>query len=341
MPQPYSGQVHIDVALTNISVAYLQDANDYVAPKVFPAIPSPKQSNKFFRYNRGDFFRDVATKRAPGTQSSGGGYNLDTDTFFCDVWAHHKMVDPQLRAQADQPLDMDRDAAIWVTQILAIKREVQFLSKFFTTGVWTGSTSGTDVTPSPKWDTVWKSDGTGSNPIEDIEAQQFHLKQLSGKWPNKFVVGTNVYKGLKNNGEILDRFKYTQAAVITPQLIASVIAPPNQVEAGQPNFEVIVASAIYNTAAEGETDSMTWLASNTDALLCYAEQDPGIMRPSAGYTFVWTPIAGYEARIRQIPLPEYGVGEDGQPAMRVEGEISLDAHVVASDMGAYFHAATS
>lgn len=335
MPQPTSLQVHIDVALTNISVAYLQSADDYIATKVFPVVPSPKQSNKFFIYRRGDFFRDVATLRAPGTESSGGGYNLDTGSYFCDVFAHHLDVDPQIRANSDVPLDADRDATLWVTQILAIRREVQWLSKFFTTGVWTGSTTGGDIATGQLGNGNW--DVAASTPIEDIEKQQFNLKQKTSVWPNKLVVGANVYKALKNHAEITDRYKYTQAAIITPELVGRVLSPPGQPEAGEPNFEVLVAQAVYNTAQEGATDSMSFAATQQDALLAYSNPQPGILRPSAGYTFVWTPVANYEARIRQIPMPWLGVDESGTPTMRVEGEITMDAHVVAADMGAYFH----
>lgn len=335
MPQPYAQQVHIDVALTNISVAYLQNNADYIADKVFPVLPVQHQSNKYFIYRRGDFFRDVATKRAPGTESSGGGYNLDTGSYFADVWSHHKMVDPQIRSNSDQPLDADRDATIWVSQILGIKREVQFLAKYFTTSVWTGSSTGSDIVPSPKWDAA------NSTPIEDTETQQFNIKQKTGKWPNRFALGANVYKALKNHSEILDRIKYTQRGVITPEIIASILAPPSAPEGGDVDFQVLVAAGIYNTAPEGETDSMSFLATPQDALLCYAEQNPGIMKPSAGYIFTWTPIGGYLARVIQIPMPWLGVDSNGQPAVRVEGEMTFDANVVASDMGAYFHLATS
>lgn len=336
MPQPSLSQVHVDRPLSNISVAYLQNENDYIADKVFPVVPVQKQSDRYFVYNRGDFFRDEAQLRGPGTESAGGGYNLDnTPTYFCNVYAYHKDVDPQVRANSDVPLDADRDATIFVTQKLAIKREVVFLSKYFTTGVWTGSTTGTDITPGTLWDAA------NSTPIEDIEAQQFHIKQLTGKWSNRFVAGTSVYRALKNHAEILDRLKYVQRGVITPELIAAILAPPNAPESADGGeFKVIVAAATYNTAAEGETDSMAFMADAKDALLAYANPNPSIMQPSAGYCFTWVPVAGYLARMKQIPMPWLGTATDGTPTMRVEGELSLDCKAVASDCGVYFNNAT-
>jgi len=335
MPQPSFQEVHVNAPLTNLSVAYLQDSNDYIADKVFPVLPVPKASNIYFVYRRSDWFRDEAKVRVDGTESAGTGYNLDQQTYSCKVYALHQDVGPMVRANSDSPLDADADATLFLTQRLAISRERGFLSKFFTTGVWTGSTTGTDITPGTKWDAA------NSTPIEDIEAQQFNVKSVTGFFPNVLVLGANAYKGLKNNDEFLQRIKYTQRGVVTPDIIASVLAPPNQPEAATGGFKVMVAASVYNSAAEGATASMGFAATKTDALLAYAAPNPGIRQPSAGYIFTWTPIAGYIARIKQIPMPWLGTDENGVPTTRVEGEMSYDQNLVAADMGVYFSAATS
>lgn len=337
MPQPTLTDVHVDRPLTNISVAFLQNEADYVAPRVFPIVPVMKQSDRYFVYNEGDFFRDEAQIRAPGTESAGGGYALDnTPSYYCDVYSYHKMVDPQIRANSDSPLDADRDATIFVSQKLAIRREVLFLNSYFTTSVWTGSTTASDITPGTLWDAA------NSTPIEDIETQQFSIKKKTAKWPNRLVLGTNAYKALKNHAEILDRLKYTQRGVITPELIASILAPPGQPEAADDSeFQVLVASAVYNTAADGQATTMSFMADPKDALLAYANPNPGILQPSAGYIFTWTPIGGYVARIVQIPMPWLGLDTDGRPAVRIEGEMTMAHKVVAADCGAYFNNATA
>ncbi|NLI59426.1 MAG: hypothetical protein GX387_13140 [Clostridium sp.] len=53
---PKMQDAHIDRALTNISVAYMQDEKSFIADKVFPRIPVKKQSDVYFIYNKGDFF---------------------------------------------------------------------------------------------------------------------------------------------------------------------------------------------------------------------------------------------------------------------------------------------
>ena len=78
MAQPSINQVHIDAILTNISVAYMQKSENFIADKVFPVVPVDKKSDKYFTYTKNDWFRDEAQRRADATESAGSGYSLST-----------------------------------------------------------------------------------------------------------------------------------------------------------------------------------------------------------------------------------------------------------------------
>ncbi len=105
MTQPTNSAVHVDAALTNISVAFLQNANHFAAGRVFPNVPVSKQSDRYFVFDRGDFNRDEAEVRAPGTESAGGGYELDnTPTYFANVYAFHHDVPDQFARTLTPPL---------------------------------------------------------------------------------------------------------------------------------------------------------------------------------------------------------------------------------------------
>ena len=129
MPQPTLGDVHVNRPLTNISVAYSQEAAgvEFVADRAFPAIPVENKSDLYWTYNRADFNRDEMQKRALASESAGSGYDLNsTGTYNCDVWALHKDVDDQIRANSDSPLSPDRDATIFLTNKALIRRENQW-----------------------------------------------------------------------------------------------------------------------------------------------------------------------------------------------------------------------
>jgi hypothetical protein len=81
---PTAGDVHVNHFLSDLSVAYIQKQSSFIADKVFPVVPVEHQSDRYPVYNKDDWFRDEAQERAPGTESAGGGYEVDTKpTFYC------------------------------------------------------------------------------------------------------------------------------------------------------------------------------------------------------------------------------------------------------------------
>jgi len=323
MPNPTRQNIHVNRPLTNISIAYIQKASAFVAGQVFPSLPVVKQSDRYFVYLKEDWFRDEAMKRKKGSESAGGGYELDnTPTYFCENWAYHKDVDDEDRANSDSPLQPDRDAVQFTTQKLLIRREVEWITRYFTSGLWTtgydgaAAESGTDVV-------YWSS--SGSTPIEDVADAQIAIQSVTGLKPNVMVVGPHVHKALRNHADILDRIKYTERGIVTKDLLAAL-------------FEVdkyLVAEGVKNSAAKGATEDTDFIAGK-HCLLAYAAPSPGIKVPTAGYTFSWTGLNGANSRlgttISTFDMPWLGKG-----TKRIEGEMAFDLKLVAADLGAFFN----
>lgn len=315
MPQPTRSDVHVNRPLTNISIAFMQDLKNFVAGRVFPSVSVSKQSDVYFKYTQADWFRSDAQKRAPGTESAGSGFGISTDSYSCDVFALHKDIDDQVRDNQDDPIALDRDAAQWLAQQLLLKLEKEWVAEFFTTSVWTGSTTAGDITPS----TLWSA--SGSDPVADVDAQKDSMLRKTGYMPNKLVVGPKIHTALRSNAAILDRIKYTQKGVPTEDILASLFGVD----------EYMVARATENTAKEGATASYSLLYDN-DALLCYSAPSPGILKPSAGYTFNWSGFMGSQnsgMRMKSFRMEQLG-------SDRVEGEMAFDQKLVAADLGVFF-----
>ena len=47
MPMLTPSAVHIDQPLTNLTIAYVQDQNAFIADKVFPVVGVERQSDKY------------------------------------------------------------------------------------------------------------------------------------------------------------------------------------------------------------------------------------------------------------------------------------------------------
>ena len=311
--QPTPGDVHVDSPMTNISIAYLQAASLFVADRVFPNIPVQKQSDLYFKYDRGMFNRDQMQKRAPGTETQGVGYSLDADSnYFCDVWGLHHDIPDQRRANADSPLQPDREATELLTHQALVKREAAWVADFFVTGKW----GGNEATPSPLWDAA------DSTPVEDVEAGMMAIGADTGFEPNTLIVARTVWAYLRNHPDIVDRVKYGQTGP------GPAIADESAVAAVLGIERILVSRAIKNSAAEGVTNSHDFMAGD-HALLVYAAPSPGLMTPSAGYTFSWsgyTGAGGAGQRISRFRMEQLR-------SDRVEIEMAFVQKQICADLG--------
>jgi hypothetical protein len=333
MPQPTVQAVHVQQALTQIATAYIQSAANYVADQVFPNVPVEHQSDRYFRFSKDDFYRDQAQERADSAESAGGGFNLDTAAYSANVWAFHKDLGAQVRRNADPAVNLDITVTKFVMQQLLIRKDRIFVSKYLTTGVWgtdvVGTAGGAPGTATPAF---WNDDANG-DPYTDISNAQIQILQNTGFEANTLLMSYPVYMALRKHPLVVDRIKYTtraDASKITPELLAA-------------SFDVdrlVVSKAVFNSVGEqavGGSGAVTaasygFLAPKS-ALLCHTAPSPGIMIPTAGYTFSWSGLTGMNmgTRIAQIPLPWLGL-----ETVRTEGEMAFDMQVVGNDLGYFF-----
>lgn len=308
MAQPTSNQVHIDVPLTEISVAYQQKADHFVAEQVFPSLNVAKQSNKYFTFDRNAFFRDHMQKRAAGEESAGSGYSLSNDSYFCDVWALHKDISDFDRTNTDSPLDSDRNAVQFLAQNALIRKERNWASTFFTTGVWT-----TDATV-----TQW-SDYVSSNPLGNVDTGKETILAATGQMANTLVIGYQVLNKLKEHPDVVDRVKYTSDRVVTADLLASLFGVER----------VLVSKAVVDATAEGKAAAPA-LVAGKHALLCYVAPQAGLEAVSAGYTFNWT---GFAAGFSGQGVAVEKMRMEHLKSDRIEAHMAFDQKVVSAQCG--------
>lgn len=319
---PTQHDVHVNRPLTNISVAFMQDREGFVADQVFPNIPVAKQSDSFWTYDAGYFNRDEMEKRADASESAGGHYKVNTDNYFAEVYAFHHDIGDQRRGNSDAPLMPDREATELVSMKALLKREILWASTYFTTGVWTTDLDGVDATPGAGQFLQW--DDANSTPIEDIRAYRTAQMLLTGFRPNTLVIGPQVHDALLDHPDIIDRVKYGQ----TPGRPADISTTDLQQLFKIPR--ILVMEGIQNTAAEGATASNAFIGGKS-ALLCYAAPSPGLMTPTAGYSFSWTGLLGAGAmggRIAKMRMPL-------KKADRVEIEMAMVHQKISADMGTF------
>ncbi len=312
---PTQGDVYVSRPLTNLSLAYALNNDEFIAGQVFGNVPSDVQGGTFRKYNRSEWNRTDVEKRAPHTESKGVGYTIEDDNYFAHIYAIHVDIDDPVRANVQDPINLDRDATNMVTRQLLIKRDQIWFNTFFKTGVWdTDLVGGVDFT---KWSVA------NSTPIADIRGRILNMTKATGMRPNTLVLGAQVWNTLADHPSLLDRIKAVQG----PQIVmTSLLAQLLDID------RVLVGYGIQNTAVEGGTETNEFFMDDDSALLVYTNPSPGQLTISAGYTFSWRGYMGATdlgTRIKRFRMEP--IASD-----RVEGEMAFDMKVVAPDLGTFF-----
>lgn len=334
--QPSRSDVHVNRPLTQVSLAFMQENTNFVADQVFPVVPSTKQSDSYFTYDRGEFNRDEMQERAPATESAGGTYTIGTDLYNATVRAFHRDIPDQVRANADDPIDLEAEASRYVTLKGMIKREVTWAAQYFVAGdpgdTWTFDVDGdatatvpasfdpTDAANNQK--VFW--DAAASTPIEDVRQGKRFVLEETGFMPNTLTMNRDVFDVLLDHPDIvgrLDRGQTVGPAIVMRDSLAALFEVDR----------VLVMDAITNTAAKGQTAVHSFIGAK-NAMLTYSPPSPGLMTPSAGYTFSWTGYTGATGngtRVKRFRM-------DMIEADRVEIDMAYDQKIVSPDLGYFF-----
>jgi hypothetical protein len=332
MPMLTPSQVHVDTPLTNLTVAYMQSMDGFVADKVFPNVPVDKKTNKFYIYNREDFNRTGNVKvRAPRTRPERVGMSLSSDTYSIAEYSLATDFDFETLANEDTMLNIRSAGASMLTMQMMIHREALWADTYFKAGVWTTDWTGVANADNDtaieftQWD-----DYTNSTPILDVTNAKRTAQLASGGFiPNVGVMTRDVFDVLVNHPDILARLNggatVTDTALVTQAKLAEILGLSR----------LVISDAIQNTGKEGLAEAMSFINTKKFGMF-YTPSAPGLMVPAAGYNFTWASLSnasGYGIEIKSYAddtLRREGIAEELHAIM------AYDMKVVGADMGVHF-----
>lgn len=303
MAQPTSGDVHIDVALSNLSIGF--KPKNFVADEVFPIIPVDKESDKYYIWTKDFWFRDGVRPRAPGGSYAEGGLELSNTSFFCDNVAESFPIPRETAQNQDAAIRLEESGAEWLAIQFALHREISLATAIMDASAWT---SDTTLAGGSQW-----SDFANSDPIGDVQTGIQAVETLTGEVPNVMLIGKTVWDKLKTHPDIIDRFKHTTSAVPTTDMVAALLEIDR----------ILVGRAVKNTAEEGANFVGAYIWPK-NALLMKVMPGAGLMDPSAGKTFIWRRVSGLTTEISKVP-------EDLRKRDVLLGDQAFDQKVTAAD----------
>ena len=262
------GGVHVDKVLTNVSLAFPN--NGLVGNALFQEVMVNKPSDLYNEFGREAWFPEDDV-RAPGTTATEiPGLKISQNPYFCRERALQIAVTPEERQNADSPLDPDRDGTELVTSKILLKREQRIKDFAVTTANYAAGHSVT-LAGANQW-----SDYVGSSPIVDVKAGMRQVHSALFMEPNLGIFPYEVMTQLEDHPDFIERIKYSQAGILTADIIASVLGLQ----------QIIVPGLGYNSATNpGQTLTLSYLWGK-DVVLAWVAPKAGLKRPAYGYEFV-------------------------------------------------------
>lgn len=268
---PASNEVHIDAALTNLSVGYRNPA--FIADQLAPVVTVRKQSDRYFIYDADrEQFRQSDDRRAPGAEANEVNFTLSSDQYYCEDHALVSVVPDEERENADPVIQPNIDRTEFLRAKIDLNKEIELAGMLTDASLITQNTTlaGTD-----QW-----SDAD-ADPVAAIEAQKATIMSSVQVLPNTLVLPYEVYCQVRVHPKVLERVTLGTVGALGQDVLAQVF----DVE------RVLVPRAFKNTAPAGQSPSMSYVWGK-NALLCHVPTRPALKQMALSYSFAWTGAPG-------------------------------------------------
>lgn len=282
MPQPR--QMYQDAALTSVSVAYTN--SEFIADIVAPSAEVTRDTGVYYVFDKSNL-RPEDSQRTGMAGSNEIDYSMSTSTYG-PLMEHSLKIGIPVKAleQYDQPLRPRTNATNVLTEKLMIEKELAVSTVLYSTTLTPqyATLSGTS-----QW-----SDYANSDPIANIQTGIDAILAAGLKMPNLGVMSWAVWSKLKNHPDLIDRIKYYNLGKVSLEALATLLDLD----------KVVVSKASYNTAKEGQTDSLGFVWAKMFSLL-YTNPSNNLEDVTALRTLT---LRGARA-VYNWPATEPGIGE--------------------------------
>lgn len=319
-------------ALTNMALAYYQNAANYFAKALFPTCPVDLSSDNYYEFSKEDLLRDNWQRKPAYGKVDPTVVGESMKPYVCQVDQMIMGID-QIRqtdlSRRQGPITMQpkQQRVKTIAEQANIHQDRLFAESYFKAGAWKNELSGVDTT-SPSTNEFIKFSNANSDPIAFIDSEKTSMNQQTGRMPNRLGLGINVFNALKVHPAILERVKYGGSTANPASVTENVLAQLFGVE------KIVVLKSIMNNANMGEDENMQYIGDPDAFLLAYATNAPSIDEPSAGYIFTWDMLGNGQ----MLPILNY-LGENGTHTEYVEGLMATDMHKTSDDLARFYKSA--
>jgi hypothetical protein len=256
-------ELHVDVPLSQLVVNYRTQG--LLGEFIFPVVTVTKQSDMIPIIPLGEFLKEEACFRAPGTEARMVRFNVGTAGYFCKNYALKYPITVEDRENQDRVWNLRENGAYFISDLIRISKERRVCNI-----VNSGSNVNTAFVPKSAWN-------LGGNPLECINAALNRVQDVTGFRPNVGVMGLNAWRSTRQNSAIRGYLFPHGGGLPTTKQVADLL------ELG----DLQVAQGYYNTAAENFAATLSPFMS--DAFYGFFLPGGAVIGPLPRYgaTFRW------------------------------------------------------
>ena len=316
---PGPANVHENAALTNLAIRFEVDEGIVIGQKIAPALKVPHRSDVFYKVDtEQEAIRNPADgedKREVGVPAREIKQGFDKDSFAVQNYALRDFLPDDTVNNADEALEMVNSATRFLTSTLLYRSDARLLqttlaSGNFTNGTMTALGGGKVAAATEALRYIQLALRAGRKAAHD----QNMMKQ-----PNVVVLSADLASRIAASPELISTAKHQIGAqyIVDGGWRGENWGLPNTLY----GLEVVVANHVENTAAKGQTKSISDVL--TDNMILLNVETPSRKTRNTITTF----RNGEGVRVRTYR-------DDHRKGVWVEAELVEDRHITNS-LGGY------
>lgn len=301
---PEARALHQDTALTDYSVKYTNE--QAIWPLIMPVIKVGKRSDRFYRYNRDDSYRQNDDSVGPRSNANEINWGVTADNFSVKDHAFADYVAQEEIDNADAGLNPLIDTVDFLNQQLDIAQEKRVADIAFTAANYPVGNKVT-LSGTGQWS------GSADDPLKNI------MDAVEGCFirANTLVFGAEAWMVFRRLPEVLDALRGYGSAPRGGIATTEDIVKLFEVE------RVLVGRMRVITTKKGQTSAFGRIWGKHCAAL-YVEKNPGLKSITFGATF---------SEMQKTVLRGFDEKKGAKGAVYLKAAWNSDEKIIAPDCG--------
>jgi len=249
MPGPI--ELQFDGRLSNVAIGYTNE--EFIADRLLEPVAVAKKTGKYKKYNRPERFTIPNTLVGPKAIPAEIDWGTTEDTFTCDDYGLEEYLTQEAIDNAETPIQAETNTINTLMMLIGADKEVQAHAAVFNASNYA---AGNQADENGTWATL------STDVLTRLEAGV----DACVLRPNVLVMDPPTWRKVSRNDKILAAIKGT----LNPQNIkggstAQPVVQQNELATFLGLEKVLVGWARYNTAKQGQTETLSRIWTGVNA----------------------------------------------------------------------------